>query len=60
MGVLARGRIPRRWMQYRNVKKKTVLRTYTEWPKKMFTLLQQFGGFDSVLDADGGHFEHLY
>jgi len=28
VGVLARGRIPRRWMKYRNVKKKTVLRTY--------------------------------
>jgi len=21
---------------------------YTEWPQKMYTLLQQFGGFDSV------------
>ena len=48
MGVLARGRIPRHWMHYRNVKKKTVLRTYTEWPKKMYTLLQQFSSFDSV------------
>jgi len=28
VGVLARGRIPRRWMKYRNIKKKTVLRTY--------------------------------
>jgi len=22
--------------------------THTEWPKKIYTLLQQFGGFDSV------------
>ena len=21
---------------------------YTEWPKKMYTLMQQFGGFNSV------------
>jgi hypothetical protein len=27
VGVLARGRSPRHWMQCRNVKKKTVLRT---------------------------------
>ena len=25
-----------------------LLNTYTEWPKKMYTLLQEFGGFDSV------------
>jgi hypothetical protein len=28
MGVLARGGIPRCWMQYRNVKKKTLLKTH--------------------------------
>ena len=28
MGVVARGGLPRHWMQYRNVKKKTVLKTH--------------------------------
>jgi hypothetical protein len=28
VGVVATGRLPRYWVQYRNVKKKTVLRTH--------------------------------
>jgi DNA-directed RNA polymerase subunit N (RpoN/RPB10) len=28
VGVVARGILPRHWMQYRNVKKKTVLKTH--------------------------------
>jgi hypothetical protein len=39
VGVLARGRIPKCWVQYRNVKKKTVLRTY---------ILQDIGRDSSV------------